>query len=303
MKIYHKNYSGYKKEYFEMRNLLIESYCISDKPLNWLIGRLDNWRYASFTKNIRENPRYFQDNAHLWKNEKNKLLGFFISENGKNYFEIQIHPEHRYIENEILEWISANWRKNREKIITNIYYWDEDRKIMLESFGFKNHGLEAIDFRYNTANYTTDEKINDDFHFETFSENFNYKNHIETQRLAFGRTKDQLDREWFETKCMAPGYSAAWDFSVVDSKGDHLAFCIAWLDEINKIAEVDPVGTHPNYRKIGLAKAVITNCFIQLNKAGIHNAQIIGFSEPAKRLYRSLNSTEEHEIIEFILNK
>jgi len=40
MKIYHKPYSGYKKEYFEMRNLLIESYRISEKPLNWHLGEL-----------------------------------------------------------------------------------------------------------------------------------------------------------------------------------------------------------------------------------------------------------------------
>jgi len=303
MKISHKNYSGYKREYFQMRDLLSESYRKFNKPLNWWIGRLDNWRYASFTKSIKENPRYFQENAHLWKSKKGELLGFFISENGKNYFEIQIHPEHKYLEKEILEWILENWAAKKPKIITDIYLWDKERIKLLESFNFKNNGLEAIDFRYNTKNYRIDEKINDEFHVETFSENYNYENHIETQRLAFGRTKNQLNREWFETKCLAPGYSEDWDFSIVDAKGNHLAFCVAWLDERNRIAEIDPVGTHTDYRKLGLAKVVITNCFRQLHKAGIQRAQIIGFSEPAKRLYKSLNPTEEHEIIEFTLTK
>jgi len=94
-----------------------------------------------------------------------------------------------------------------------------------------------------------------------------------------------LNREWFETKCLAPGYSSDWDFIVVDSKGEHLAFCVAWLYTENKIAEIDPVGTHPDFRRKGLAKAVITNCFIKLWKNGIHEAQIIGFSDAAKKLY------------------
>ncbi len=40
MKIYHKPYSGYKKEYFEMRNLLIESYMNKQElkfPLSYIL--------------------------------------------------------------------------------------------------------------------------------------------------------------------------------------------------------------------------------------------------------------------------
>lgn len=301
MKTYHKPYSGYKKEYFEMRDLLIESYRISGKPLNWWIGRLDNWRYAAFTDKIEENPRYYQENAHLWRNEKDELIGFFISENGKNYFEIQIHPEYRFIEKEMLEWIIENWVKSKEQVETCIYAWDEDRIKLLTDLGFENKELEAVDFRYETSNYAEGEIIDDDFHFETFSENYNYENHIETQRKAFGRTKDQLNRQWFETKCLAPGYSSDRDFIVVDSKGEHLAFCVAWLDEENKIAEIDPVGTHPDYRRKGLAKAVITNCFIKLHQNGIKKAQILGFTDLTKKLYRSLKPVEEHEILKLDL--
>ncbi len=303
MKVYHKPYSGYKKEYFEMRDLLVESYRISKKPLNWWIGRLDNWRFASFINKLEENPKYFQENAHLWRNEKGELIGFFISEDGKSYFEIQVHPEYRFIEKEMLEWILENWAQTKEKIVTCIYSLNEDRIKLLTELGFENNGLEAIDFRYDTSIYATNEVIDSDFHFETFSEKYNYENHIETQRIAFGRTKDQLDREWFETKCLAPGYSSDWDFIVVDSKGEHLAFCVAWLDEANKIAEIDPVGTHPDFRKRGLAKAVITNCFIELQRNGIKKAQILGFTDVTKKLYKSLKPAEEHEIIRFDLSK
>jgi len=300
MKIYHKPYSGYKKEYYEMRDLLVKSAKLSQKPLNWLIGRLDNWRYAAFTDKIDKDPAYYQKNAHLWKNEKGELIGFFISENGKNYFEIMIHPEYRFIENEILEWILENWVGTKSRLVTGVYAWDEKRIQMLMDHRFVNKGTLAVDFRYDTRIYKKDLDIGNDQNFETFSEKYNYKNHIETQRLAFGRTKDQLDREWFETKCLAPGYSSDWDFIVVNSKGEHLAFCVAWLDAENKIAEIDPVGTHPDHRRKGLARAVINNCFVQLRKNGIKSAQILGFSDMTKKLYRSLHPVEEYEILEFL---
>jgi len=303
MKTYHKLYSGYKKEYFEMRNLLSESCKVSDKPLNWWVGRLDDWRFASYTAKIKDNPRYYQENSHLWRNENDELIGFFISEDGKNYFEIQVHPEYRYIEKEMLKWIFGNWAQTRDKIVTCIYGWNEDRAKLLTDCGFESKGLEAVDFRYDTSKYSADEVIDPDYHFETFSDNYNYENHIETQRLAFGRTKDQLNREWFETKCMAPGYSSDLDFIVVDSKGDHLAFCVAWMDKSNQIAEIDPVGTHPDFRKKGLAKAVIKHCFISLQKKGIKKVQILGFTDVPKRLYRSLKPVEEHEIIRFELTR
>ena len=127
MNTYHKQYSGYNKEYFEMRSLLSESCKFFTQPFNWWLGRLDNWRFASFTDKIKENPRYYQENAHLWRNENGELIGFFISEDGKSYFEIQVHPDYRFIEKEMLEWVLENWAQTKEKIITCIYGWNENR--------------------------------------------------------------------------------------------------------------------------------------------------------------------------------
>ncbi|MFC1887456.1 GNAT family N-acetyltransferase [Candidatus Cloacimonadota bacterium] len=299
MKTINKPYSGYKKEYFQMRDLLIESYRLHPKPLNWLIGRLDNWRYASFTDKIKETPNYYTKNAHLWYTAEGKLAGFFISENGKKGFEIQIHPEHRELEEEILSWVLNNWLKDRGGLYSWAYGWDDRRIGLLESKGFINEGLEAVDFRYDLKIFNEDIKLNAEYQYEKFSDRFNYEEHIETQRLAFNRTKDQLNREWFETKCIAPGYSEDWDFLIANSKGHHITFCVAWIDELNKFAEIDPVGTHPDHRREGLAKAVINHCFVELNKSGYGSAQILGFSDAAKTLYKSLKPVEEYEIYRF----
>jgi hypothetical protein len=132
MEIHHTKYSGYKQDFFDMRNLLIASYGKHDKPLNWLIGRLDNWRYAAFTAQIRKDPWFYQKNAHLWRKDNNDLIGFFISENGKEYFELQVHPDHRIIEEEMLQWVINDWSKDKKQIVTNIYACNTERAKLIQ---------------------------------------------------------------------------------------------------------------------------------------------------------------------------
>ena len=282
-----------------MRNLLIESCRTYEKPLNWLIGRLDNWRYAAFTIRIRTEPYFYQRNAHLWRKDDGGLIGFFISENGKEYFELQVHPDYRFIEGEMLKWVIDDWSKGKSEIVTYIYVHDTSRIRLLDKFYFDCQGVVGVDYRYHLENYVDSAKLEDKLRIESFSESYDFESRIESERLTFRR--DSLNREWFETKAIAPGYSSDWDLAIVSPDGQVAAFCVAWLDEKNSIAEIDPVGTHPDYRKRGLAKALLTDCFMRLNRYGIKKAQIQGFSEPANALYRSLMPAEENEILGYRL--
>ncbi len=301
MKVRHTHYSGYEKDFLDMRNLLIESYKKYEKPLNWWIGRLDNWRFAAFTVKIRNEPNFYQENAHLWRKDNNNLIGFFISENGKEYFELQIHPEYRFIEEEMLEWVIDNWSRKKNQIVTNIYAHDTSRNKLLVKYKFECQGVVGVDYRYHTKNYIKNIDMENGFHIESFSESYDYENRIESERLTFAR--DSLNREWFETKAIAPGYSSDWDLAVVSPNGKVVSFCLAWLDKENGIAEIDPVGTHPDYRKRGFAKALLIGCFIRLNQNGITKAQIQGFSEAGRSLYSSLMPAETYEILGYRLKR
>ena len=65
------------------------------------------------------------------------------------------------------------------------------------------------------------------------------------------------------------------------------AFCICWVDEEAEIAELEPVGTHPEYRRRGLAAAV---CSAALTLAAERGAKTgVVFHDPgtpAERLYQ-----------------
>lgn len=54
------------------------------------------------------------------------------------------------------------------------------------------------------------------------------------------------------------------DWVIEAPDGRLVACCIIWLDEKNKVAELEPVGTHPDFRRRGLGQAV---CLAAMNAA------------------------------------
>jgi ribosomal protein S18 acetylase RimI-like enzyme len=70
------------------------------------------------------------------------------------------------------------------------------------------------------------------------------------------------------------------------------ASCLGWLDDLNLVGELEPVGTHPDFRRRGLAAAVCAAAVRQLGAAGARLALVCGSADPARpgplALYRSI---------------
>src|SRR6201999_2422809 len=49
---------------------------------------------------------------------------------------------------------------------------------------------------------------------------------------------------------------------------------IMWLDEANRTAEFEPVGTHPDYRRLGLARAMLLHGMRLARAAGATHATV-----------------------------
>lgn len=71
---------------------------------------------------------------------------------------------------------------------------------------------------------------------------------------------------------------------------------IMWFDEVNKTAEFEPVGTHPDYRRLGLGRAMMLHGMRRVRDAGATHMTVAclgGSGHPkAWGLYRSLGFRE-----------
>ena len=110
---------------------------------------------------------------------------------------------------------------------------------------------------------------------------------VEVHRAAFAPSRvvpesyRRTMREW--------PYRADLDFVVEAPDGSFAAFCLCWLDEDNALGEFEPVGTHPDHRRRGLARAVCLAGLRGLREAGAETAVVYSVAgSHAESLYAGL---------------
>jgi ribosomal protein S18 acetylase RimI-like enzyme len=78
--------------------------------------------------------------------------------------------------------------------------------------------------------------------------------------------------------------------------GTMAASTIMWLDEANRTVEFEPVGTHPDYRRLGLASAMLRHGMHRARAAGAIHATVVCLGAPghpaARGLYYGLGFRE-----------
>ena len=77
----------------------------------------------------------------------------------------------------------------------------------------------------------------------------------------------------------APDYRPDLDLSIINAAEETAAFCIAWYDAVNRIGILEPVGTIPDYRRMGLGRAVIHEAARRLRKLGATHL-LVGSDQP-----------------------
>jgi mycothiol synthase len=85
-------------------------------------------------------------------------------------------------------------------------------------------------------------------------------------------------------------YDPELDVVAVSPGGQIGAFCIVWPDPVNKVGLFEPVGTHPDYQRRGLGKAVMSDSLRRLKDRGMERAIVCTTAEntPGIRLYEAV---------------
>jgi mycothiol synthase len=289
MKIYDSDYNHGEEEWDEMRNLLIESHKTIRKPFNWRLALFENWLYAS---RYLEPPEYFLRRVHLWRNESGKLVAFLIR--GNISLHLQMHPDFRHLEKNMLDWAEQNWFGDKPEMELMVYDWDTERQALLAQRGFDNHGAVEDVRTYDLSREYPEPVLPSGFRIVSLAEIGRHAERIELENSVWGV---HLDEAWFRGKSSSPSYSFDWDVVVLSPEGKQVAYSLLWLYPHNHTAEFDPIGTHPDFRKLGLSRAVILECFRRLQASGIQYAYIASETEDpvVSHLYTSLGPVETYQ--------
>lgn len=97
----------------------------------------------------------------------------------------------------------------------------------------------------------------------------------------------------------APGYDATLDMVAVLPDRSLGAYCICWPEQATGTCEFEPVGTHPDHRRQGLASAVMYAAMRRARAMGLHTALVYCKAENLA-FYQSLGFNPIDRTVEYV---
>ncbi len=96
--------------------------------------------------------------------------------------------------------------------------------------------------------------------------------------------------------CLAemPSYKEAFHKLILNPEEQVVAFSVLWQDSVNNLAVFEPVGTHPDFRQRGFAKAVMQQLIHDGFNEGIRHFGVGSYSEAARSTYLSVGFEAKH---------
>ncbi|MBN2442719.1 MAG: GNAT family N-acetyltransferase [Spirochaetales bacterium] len=288
-------YMNTDEEYFEICEFL-NTLSAKDPFMLWESGRMNYWRYTIHA-NKDTNDRFFRDNVHIRRDKNRKILGLCISEYGGNDLFIEVLPGYHGIYPGIFHWIETTWAVTRTAVEIDVFRGDTEKIHLLEKQGFTFMSHFENKRTYDPGQIDLNYTLEDGFTIQNFSTTLDYSGRVALVQSAFdttGYTEHNL-----KSLMASPDYIDEYNLSVISPDSKQVAYCIGWHDQAKKHhGYIEPVGTHPAYRRRGFAKALNKECFRRMKANGITTVDIASRAEPdvSNFLYDALYPQTKREV-------
>ncbi|NDZ79867.1 GNAT family N-acetyltransferase [Streptomyces sp. SID10853] len=240
------------------------------RRLWWSGGDLVAWGWAHLPHRVRRNDGSVKD-----------VTGASLA--------YQVHPGHAGLVDEVIDWYDGTAA-------------DTERTVMPSSadgFALERwaaHGYETDPSSLGDAGEWTQLNERDlaDVAQPVLPDGFRFRTADEAGPKA--AVQAHLDAwapsgytaESYEGVRQAAGYRGDLHILVEAPDGTMASSTIMWLDEVNRTVEFEPVGTHPDYRRRGLGRAMLLHGMHRARAAGASHATVACLGAPGRPEARGL---------------
>jgi ribosomal protein S18 acetylase RimI-like enzyme len=190
-----------------------------------------------------------------------------------------VHPRHRELFTEVLDWAGADHVEALEHDIQSI-----------ETLGARGYELDEsrwFDHMTRPLDDLPEPRVHKDYELRPVRGEEELVARTESHRAAWEPSR--VVPESYLQVMRAWPYRAELDWVAVARDGTFAANCLCWLDEANRVVEMEPVGTHPDHRRRGLAAAVCLAALQAASEAGADTGLVYPVNGlPAATLYESI---------------
>ena len=251
-----------------MQDLTAECWRLDGPFVIATIGDLPWWMYQHLNKLDEARVR-------LWL-EDGRCVAWGWVEGGLIFM---VHPQHRERLADVLDWAEADAVTALEHDTASIE--------ALRARGYVADESRWFDHMTRSLDDLPEPRVHDGYALRAVRGEDELLARTESHRAAWEPSR--VVPASYRAVMRAWPYRAELDWVAVAPDGTLAANCLCWLDEANRIVELEPVGTHPSHRRRGLAAAVCLAALKAAREAGADTGLVYpvnGF--PAATLYESI---------------
>lgn len=294
-RITHRPYAG-DADYWRIRELLIATYPLTPVNWNWEIRRWDGQRWHT---DDLGHTRTWPAEVHLWETEGGQLVGA-VHPDGRGEAQLELHPDYRHLEEEMLAWAEEhlaipNTEGPGRVLETFAFEYDIPRRALLERRGWQRLESRAVDRRVRFGRRPIPALVVAPGYVLRGTRPGDAG---EAERLAailnagFNRTCHNAV-ELANFMACSPSFRHDLQLVAEAPDGTFAALVGVTYDEANRRGIFEPVCTHPEHRRKGLARALILEGMRRLVALGATDAYVgTGSAVAANALYDAAGFTE-----------
>jgi mycothiol synthase len=244
------------------------------------------------------------ENVGLWVNAEGQLLAWAVMQTPFWTIDYTCHPNaDKSLPQQILAWADSRAHKIRgtpsghPMWFVNVFVGQTERIRDLEKAGFASQANVGEDSwskvlmqrsaQMSVADYT----LPAGFIIRPLAGENEINAYVELHRAVF--ESKNMTVEWRKRTLRRPEYIPDLDLVAVAPDGRLAAFCVCWLNknpEENRSGQVEPLGVHKDFRRLGLGRAIVSEGVRQLQFHGAHRVYVEtdNYRNAALELYESV---------------
>jgi ribosomal protein S18 acetylase RimI-like enzyme len=283
------------EDYWRVRPFLREVYLLNGRrQASWPVARWDYWRWPG-VESWGDGP--LEGSVFIWETPDGRL-GAVLNQEGKGNAYLQVHPAWRSpaLEAEMLDVAEAHLAMPDAQGHPTLCAWadagDALRQALLLSRGYIRQGDPEIQHHRDLTAPVPEAPLPAGFTVRALSQDeLPARAYASWQAFHPGEPDagyDALGWQWYLDIQRCPLYRRDLDLVVEAPNGDLAAFCGLWYDDVTRSAYIEPVATHPDYQRRGLAKAMLCEGQRRAQRLGATLASVTGYSTAANALYSAV---------------
>lgn len=244
----------------------------------------------------------YPENIRLWRDENGQVLGWAILQTPFWTIDYAYRTDVRDdLHQQILNWADDHARKIVEAPSGHPAWYitahagQVDRIRHLEKAGFASQANVGENswsqvLMKHSMEIPNDIKLPNSFHIRPLAGALEVEAYVELHRAVF--ESKNMTAEWRNRTLERPEYVAELDLVAVAPNGRLAAFCVCWLakDSNGEISgQIEPLGVHEDFRKLGLGRAILLEGLKRLFSKGAQHiyVQTDNYRNTAFSLYES----------------